>query len=143
MKRLSRDHDTRRAITTARSPKSVIRRIEPSAALISHRLVEAPSMSGCASHFSSGDKVGLNADILTGIRDPLTLTRSIAAAVSGRAFRRFHSQGPFVRRVGDAKNSVPSRPTIGATTSSVLTMIGSPPSAEVFWRMYAFLRATT
>jgi len=56
MNRPSADHETRRAMKVGRVPKSVRRRIDPSAVESAHMLVATPSLNVTASHFPSGDQ---------------------------------------------------------------------------------------
>src|SRR5215471_15420865 len=78
-------HETRRTISMDCSPKSVNCRMGPPPVGIAQILVVPRSLSGAASHRSSGDSIGFHKSTRYGMREAVILAKATAGPFSGRA----------------------------------------------------------
>jgi hypothetical protein len=133
MNLLSGDHETRRAITTERSPKSVIGRIASPLVGCTQTLLVAPSDSGMVSHWPSGDKTGTKYLRLTGTRDPVTRASTSEGPFSGRALPISWSTMPLLL-ISKLTKYIAEPSGVGADALALphRTEIAGPPSIAAF-----------
>src|SRR5437899_1607412 len=94
MKRLSEDHDTRRAMKVGRWPKSVSWRIGTPEVGRAQMFVVGPSLSSRASEFPSGEITGCS-NCQEGMREPGMRASTREGPFSGRATRISTSETPL------------------------------------------------